>query len=156
MCLSWGQLQMLSHDRGRWQDQVDNLCTSSHSVSISCNYDIYLQFLIHTSRLDLCSQLCFRAGQLVGQNFNIGHCMQTFLPNFIKPAILVDTFQVTRMEFDVVLKQFRLDNLILVFNEIYGNKGNNCCLADCINYESVWFKHGRMIDAIELCILILV
>ena len=42
------------------------------------------------------------------------------------------TFQLTGMEFDVMLKQFKLNILMLLLSEIFVIKGNICWFPDCI------------------------
>ena len=44
--------------------------------------------------------------------------------------IFSHTFQLIRMKSDMVLKQFKLNSLTLLLNEIERNKGNNCCFTD--------------------------
>ena len=71
-----------------------------------------------------------------------------------------------RMKFDVVMKQFRGNILMLLLSKISQNKGNNCCFADCVKninigmhsdvYKSIWSKLGVMLRTIILYILILV
>ena len=73
------------------------------------------------------------------------------------------TFQLMRMNFDVVMEQFKLNILRLLLSKLYRKNGNNCCFTDCAKklgmysdvYESIWFKLG-MIDTIVLYSSILV
>ena len=76
------------------------------------------------------------------------------------------TFQLIRMKFDVVLKQFMLNILMLLwlrFNELWetaavlltGLKDFNVGTHLAV-YELFWFKLGMMIDTIELDIVMLV
>ena len=46
--------------------------------------------------------------------------------------IFLHTFQLMRMKFDVVQKQFRLNVLILILSEVRWIKGNNFCLTHCM------------------------
>ena len=41
-------------------------------------------------------------------------------------------------DFDVVLKQFKLNTLIPLLSEILGIKGNNCCFIYCVKRLSHW------------------
>ena len=59
------------------------------------------------------------------------------------------TFQLLRIKFDMVMKQFKLNILGLPLRKISGNKGNNCSFTNCIKnfnigmysevYKSIWF-----------------
>ena len=68
-------------------------------------------------------------------------------------------FQLISMNFDVVLKEFKLKILILLLIESYLIKGNNCSFTDCVEqkfnvgihsntFEPILFKVGLMIDTI--------
>ena len=64
------------------------------------------------------------------------------------------------MKIGVAMKQFKLYICILLLNEIYVNKANDCCLPLCIknlnadmyaeDYELICFKLDMIIDTIEL------
>ena len=41
-------------------------------------------------------------------------------------------FHLIIMNFDVVMKQFKLNTLRLHLSKIHFNKGNNCCFNDCV------------------------
>ena len=68
------------------------------------------------------------------------------------------------MTFQVVIKQLKLNILRLFLSGIYWKKGNNCCFTDRkknLNVgilsnvcEWIWFKVGKIVDAIVLYILI--
>ena len=63
-------------------------------------------------------------------------------------ASLSHTFHLIRIEFVVVMKQFKLNMLRLLSRRFYSDKGSNCCFTDC-------FKK-MMIDTFVLFIVILV
>ena len=44
--------------------------------------------------------------------------------------IFSHTFQLIRLKFDLVLKQFKLHILILLLIQIWWNEGNDCCFTD--------------------------
>ena len=46
-------------------------------------------FLNPMSNIDLCNVVCLAV--LLGRNFNIGHYMQSFQPNFVMPAMPIGT-----------------------------------------------------------------
>ena len=72
-----------------------------------------------------------------------------------EPLIILHAFQQIRMKY-MLLKQFKLDILILLLSEVLWNKGNMCSFTDYIKklqtglyldvYELLWFKLGLMID----------
>ena len=41
-------------------------------------------------------------------------------------------FSATRVKFDLVLKQFKLNIMKLILSENYMIQGNTCCFADCV------------------------
>ena len=49
----------------------------------------------------------------------------------VKPTgfIFSHTFHLSRMKFDVVMKQFKLNIVRLLLSRIYGNEGSNCCFC---------------------------
>ena len=76
--------------------------------------------------------------------------------------IFSHTFQLIRMKFDVVMKQFMLNILRLCLSSIYKNKVNKLLLTVPKNfnigmqsyvYESVWFKLDVVIDTCAKLIL---
>ena len=68
--------------------------------------------------------------------------------------IVSHTFQLNKMKFSTVLKQFKLNILRHLLTVIYWIKENNCCLIDCIKnlnagmhsdiYEPIWFILGMV------------
>ena len=130
---------------------------------------------------------------LRGKNFNVGHYTQTVEPNLLIGTIdfyhfmpLTDhawgsqgqheakpigvffshSFDLIGMNFDVVMKQLKLNILRLLLSRMYWNKGNNCCLLTTFNkksvgmhsdiYKWIWIKFGMIIDVVALCIVILI
>ena len=64
-----------------------------------------------------------------------------------KPSWLhfLSYLQLIRMKLDKVLKQFKLNILILLLNEMYCNQGNNCCFT-----EKRWHAFGCLwIDLVQ-------
>ena len=67
-------------------------------------------------------------------------------------------------QWNLLLKQFKLNFLRLLLRKISRNNGKNCCFTDWVKklgivmhsyiYKSIWFKLGIMIDAVILYILI--
>ena len=78
--------------------------------------------------------------------------------------IFLHTFQLIRIIFDMVLKLFKLNILILFSSEVLQNEGNNywlhkkkCSIGMHLDiYESICFELDKMIDTIELYIFILI
>ena len=82
--------------------------------------------------MDQCSELCSSSWAVLhGKDFNVGHCMQTFQPNFFIPIMFIGTTFTDidldlnwgsqgqlRMKVDMVLKQFKLSILKLLLSEI--------------------------------------
>ena len=127
----------------------------------ACRYHWLLPFLIHMSNtiIDLCSELCLsgRLAVMRSKNFNIGHYMQTFQPNFFhtchtnfsdldlgwvpkvsaKQNLLV-SFSLSQTLFTwtgenlMWCKQFKLSSLILLLSETWWNEGNECYFTDCV------------------------
>ena len=85
-----------------------------------------------------------------------------------KSLIFSHTFPLIRIKFDLVLKQFKLNIVILFLSEMYwiwnkkksavlftGSKNFNVGMHSDV-YELIWFKFSMIIDTIVLYILILV
>ena len=58
------------------------------------------------------------------------------------------------MKVDMILKQFKLNILILLWSDSYGIRENNCCFTGIVQkhigihvdvYELIWFKRGIVI-----------
>ena len=70
--------------------------------------------------------------------------------------LVLYTFQLIRLKLEVVLKEFKLNILMLLLNQgIYGIKGNNCCFADFIkdtktpNHNRKQSTHTWMLTCIQ-------
>ena len=53
-------------------------------------------------------------------------------------------FYLTRMKFNMVMNQFKLNILQLLVSEINLTKENNCCFTHCIKKLSRWHAFGHL------------
>ena len=73
---------------------------------------------------------------------------QNLLASFSGTFFFFFFLNLIRLKFGVVMKQFKLNILRLISSKIFSfflNKGNNCCLTDCIKNNN---KNGMHLDVL--------
>ena len=68
--------------------------------------------------------------------------------------IFLHTFHLTRMKFDVVMKQCRLNILRLLMSKISWFYRNSCCFSDWQCFKLIWMEFGILLGLVSLVILI--
>ena len=104
--------------------------------------------------MDECNQLCssgwpsYVAKTLTFNIMrNLFHHFFSYLPCVYAPLtgfIFSHTFELTRMKFDVVLKQFKLNIVTLCLSEICRMKGKNSCFTDYVKKLQCWHAFRRL------------
>ena len=124
------------------------------SWALSANFSTKFFHTVHAiCTIDFC---CFMALSVSLTLAGVTKSAQSKPLGFIFSRI----FQLINMKFEMMLKQFKLNNLILLWNEINGIQiiatlfsmtvSENCHIDMCLDvYVPIWFKFSITIDIFE-------